>query len=85
MKKNSSNTATASAPVTALEGVESPGNGHATAVAELSPADLSSLLASLQRMQQGDFSVRLPVSWTGLPGKIADTFNDIIAANEQMA
>src|SRR6202011_2974288 len=29
--------------------------------------------------------VRLPGSWTGLEGKIADTFNDIVAANQQMA
>ncbi len=85
MKKNNSSTATASAPVAAPGGVIAPGNGHATAVAEPSTADLSAILASLQRMQQGDFSVRLPGSWTGLPGKIADTFNDIIAANEQMA
>src|SRR5437764_839254 len=36
-------------------------------------------------MRDGDFSVRLPGSWTGLEGKIADTFNEIVAANEQMA
>jgi HAMP domain-containing protein/CheY-like chemotaxis protein/signal transduction histidine kinase len=36
-------------------------------------------------MQEGDFSARLPGAWTGLPGKIADTFNDIVSANEQMA
>ena len=36
-------------------------------------------------MRDGDFSVRLPVAWVGLEGKIADTFNDIVAANEQMA
>jgi HAMP domain-containing protein len=36
-------------------------------------------------MQAGDFSVRLPGSWTGLPGKIADTFNNIVSTNEQMA
>jgi HAMP domain-containing protein/CheY-like chemotaxis protein/signal transduction histidine kinase len=36
-------------------------------------------------MKEGDFSVRLPVSWTGLPGKIADYFNEIVTANEQMA
>ena len=29
--------------------------------------------------------VRLPGSWTGLPGKIADTFNKIVVANEHMA
>ena len=26
-----------------------------------------------------------PVTWTGLSGKIADTFNEIVTANEQMA
>ncbi|HTA48767.1 MAG TPA: HAMP domain-containing protein [Verrucomicrobiae bacterium] len=36
-------------------------------------------------MRDGDFSVRLPGSWTGLAGKIADTFNSIVAANQQMA
>ncbi len=36
-------------------------------------------------MKNGDFSVRLPVTWTGLPGKIADNFNEIVTANEQMA
>jgi HAMP domain-containing protein/CheY-like chemotaxis protein/signal transduction histidine kinase len=47
--------------------------------------DLALILASLQTMRDGNFSVRLPVAWTGLKGKIADTFNDIIAANERMA
>ncbi len=46
---------------------------------------LTSILQSLKTMKDGDFSVRLPVSWTGLPGKIADNFNEIVAANEQMA
>ncbi|MGE5178735.1 MAG: HAMP domain-containing protein, partial [Bacteroidota bacterium] len=36
-------------------------------------------------MRNGDFSVRLPGHWTGLEGKIADTFNDIVAANERIA
>jgi HAMP domain-containing protein/signal transduction histidine kinase/DNA-binding response OmpR family regulator len=47
--------------------------------------DLARILESLQTMRDGNFSVRLPVAWTGLKGKIADTFNDIIAANERMA
>ena len=29
--------------------------------------------------KRGDFSVRLPDDWTGLSGKIADTFNEVIA------
>ena len=36
-------------------------------------------------MRFGDFSVRLPGDQTGLSGKIADTFNEIVAANERMA
>src|SRR5271154_951988 len=60
-------------------------NGNSVAVAEPHSADLSKILASLQTMRDGDFSVRLPGSWTGLPGKIADTFNEIVAANQQMA
>ena len=46
---------------------------------------LVAILQSLQTMKNGDFSVRLPVSWTGLPGKIADNFNEIVIANERMA
>jgi HAMP domain-containing protein/CheY-like chemotaxis protein/signal transduction histidine kinase len=61
-------------------------NGHsADGAAAPLPEDLALILASLQTMRDGDFSVRLPVAWTGLKGKIADTFNDIIAANERMA
>jgi HAMP domain-containing protein/CheY-like chemotaxis protein/signal transduction histidine kinase len=46
---------------------------------------LSVILASLQAMRDGDFSVRLPGTWTGLEGKVADTFNDIVGANQQLA
>ena len=49
------------------------------------PLDLHELLRVLQAVRRGDFSVRLPGDWTGLDGKIADTFNDIVAANERMA
>src|SRR5713226_6134368 len=48
-------------------------------------ADLTVILASLQTMRDGDFSVRLPGYWTGLHGKIADTFNGIVSANQQIA
>src|SRR5580693_3753935 len=46
--------------------------------------DLSVILGALHTMRDGNFSVRLPGSWTGLPGKIADAFNEIVAANQQM-
>src|SRR6201996_651208 len=68
------------------EPTHAPGdNGTAIAVLESSPADLSVVLASLQTMRDGDFSVRLPGSWTGLAGKIADTFNEIVVANQQLS
>src|SRR5688572_10299439 len=47
--------------------------------------DPQSLLAALQSVRAGDFSVRLPGDRTGLDGKIADTFNEIVAANQRMA
>ena len=81
-------TKTGTAPGTGSAGVaDVPGNGHGqvNSPGEPTTAELGIILASLQRMQEGDFSVRLPGSWVGLPGKIADTFNDIVAANEQMA
>ena len=61
------------------------GGGLATAAPEVSQPDLSVILASLQTMGDGDFSVRLPGSWTGLAGKLADTFNDIASSNQQIA
>jgi HAMP domain-containing protein/CheY-like chemotaxis protein/signal transduction histidine kinase len=58
-------------------------NGHCITGTE--PAELVAILASLQTMRDGDFSVRLPGSWVGMAGKIADTFNEIVTANQQMA
>src|SRR6201988_2242381 len=47
--------------------------------------DLTVILASLQSMRDGDFTVRLPGTWGGLAGKVADTFNEIVAANQHMS
>ena len=47
--------------------------------------ELHDLLNALQSMRVGDFSVRMPGNQVGLLGKIADTFNEIVAANERMA
>ncbi len=43
------------------------------------------LLSTLAAVKKGDFSVRLPAEWTGLAGRISDTFNDVIERNEKMA
>jgi HAMP domain-containing protein/CheY-like chemotaxis protein/signal transduction histidine kinase len=48
-------------------------------------AELRELLAILGAVRGGDFSVRLPGDWDGLWGKVADTFNDIVASNERMS
>src|SRR6266852_5606440 len=50
-----------------------------------SSAELHDLLNALQSMRVGDFSVRMPGNQIGILGKIADTFNEIVAANERMA
>src|SRR4051794_29384891 len=47
--------------------------------------DLNHLLYALQAMSVGDFSVRMAGNQLGIEGKIADTFNEIVAANERMA
>src|SRR5215212_9049641 len=47
--------------------------------------DLNHLLYALQAMRVGDFSVRMAGNQLGIEGKIADTFNEIVAANERMA
>ena len=60
-------------------------NGHANGATEVQPDDLHELLHAMQAMRMGDFSVRLPDDHTGLTGKIADAFNEIVAANERMA
>jgi HAMP domain-containing protein len=47
--------------------------------------DHEQLLIVLTAIRKGDFSVRMPVSKTGLAGKIADTLNEIAELNEGMA
>ena len=47
--------------------------------------NLSKLLQALQSVRDGNFSARLPSDQTGLAGKVADTFNEIVAANQRLA
>ena len=49
------------------------------------PFDLNNLLYALQAVKVGDFSVRMAGDQLGIEGKIADAFNEIVAANERMA
>src|SRR4026209_2371573 len=47
--------------------------------------ELHELLRALQAMRMGDFSVRLAGKPTGVLGKIADTFNEIVSTNQHIA
>src|SRR5467141_2255026 len=47
--------------------------------------DASRLLAVLKAVRKGDFSARLPEDWTGIAGKVADTFNEVVEMNERLA
>ncbi|MGC9582301.1 UNVERIFIED_CONTAM: hypothetical protein PVV41_27265, partial [Salmonella enterica subsp. enterica serovar Typhimurium] len=49
------------------------------------PDSRGELLLALQAMRSGDFSVRMSGDYLGIDGKIADTLNEIIAANQRMA
>src|SRR5437588_554389 len=52
---------------------------------ETKSLDQRKLLRVLQAVRDGDFSVRLASDQTGLAGKVADTFNEIVASNERLA
>src|ERR1700730_5949432 len=60
-------------------------NGRSQARSQSGSANLNAILMALQTIRDGDFSVRLPGAWVGVEGKLADTFNDIVASNQQMA
>ncbi len=52
---------------------------------ETSGIDTAALLSALISLKKGDCSVRLPGHWTGIAGKVADTFNEVVELNERMA
>ncbi len=45
---------------------------------------LLQLLAAMQDVAAGDFSVQLPLHWDGIAGKLAQSFNEIVATNRHM-
>ena len=57
----------------------------ATATLESATLDSSALLTVLKAVRKGDFTARLPDNWVGLPGKVADTLNEVIEMNERLA
>ncbi len=48
-------------------------------------AEMIAMLNVLAAMRRGEPGTRLPSEWTGLAGKVADAFNDVMEMNERMA
>ena len=48
-------------------------------------SEMTALLSALTALRQGRSGVRLPLDWTGVAGKVADAFNDVVEQNERMA
>src|SRR3954470_13017050 len=46
---------------------------------------MKEMLGALSALKKGDSSVRLPIDWTGLSGKLSETFNEVVELNEAMA
>jgi HAMP domain-containing protein/signal transduction histidine kinase/CheY-like chemotaxis protein len=50
----------------------------------ISAAQVRQLLSALTALKKGNASVRLPLEWTGLPGKLSEAFNEVVDLNEGM-
>src|ERR1700677_3171083 len=55
----------------------------ATHLDDKSP-ELKQLLDAMAQMLRGNFSARLPHGWTGIGGRISDTFNELAELKEAM-
>ena len=53
-------------------------------VAVAEQVDARVLLDVLAQLHAGDFSARMPLDWTGVAGKVADGFNEVIIANQTL-
>jgi HAMP domain-containing protein/signal transduction histidine kinase/CheY-like chemotaxis protein len=47
--------------------------------------EMTTLVTALTALKRGKQGVRLPMEWTGLAGKVADAFNEVVELNERMA
>jgi len=56
-----------------------------TQTAACDTVNAEALLQCLVALKKGDFSVRLPVHWTGTAGKIADVLNDVVEHHAKLA
>jgi HAMP domain-containing protein/signal transduction histidine kinase/CheY-like chemotaxis protein len=63
-------------PLRSVNGGPPPGSG-----VTIQSDEASELLAALIAVKRGDATIRLPVAWPGIAGRIAETFNDILELN----
>src|SRR5262245_15374458 len=54
-------------------------------VSSTSEIDPRRMLAALGAFKRGDFTVRLPDDWSGVAGKVAETFNEVVEQNQRLA
>ncbi|MES2940070.1 MAG: hybrid sensor histidine kinase/response regulator, partial [Pseudomonadota bacterium] len=52
---------------------------------ELSSDRTRTMLTALTELRKGNAEAQLPADWTGLSGKVADTFNDVVGENVRMS
>ncbi|HKQ40184.1 MAG TPA: HAMP domain-containing protein, partial [Verrucomicrobiae bacterium] len=52
-------------------------NGHAKASEPPHDLDAARILAALVAIKKGDFTARLPLTWAGTSGRVADAFNQV--------
>ena len=50
-----------------------------------SMGEMKALLHALMALKKGQPNVRLPPDWTGVAGKVADAFNQVVEMNERLA
>jgi len=48
-------------------------------------SEMTALLHALNALRNGQPLIRLPAEWTGVAGKVADAFNEVVELNERMA
>src|SRR6195952_3256646 len=56
----------------------------ATPIPETDCVDGRVLLGVLAQVKAGDFTARMPLEWTGVAGKVADSLNEVIISNQAL-
>jgi signal transduction histidine kinase/HAMP domain-containing protein/ActR/RegA family two-component response regulator len=55
-----------------------------TEIDQVKKLDAEVLLGVLAQARAGDFAARMPLHWTGVAGKVADSLNEVLASNQAL-